>query len=163
MPDGENTLSLSPNSMTSADTSFAGQNQFMSLSPMQPNNPNEMLDDATNRDQLGSNRLSFLQEQYNSPNQQSPEKVEYFEPNETESPATPPYLDSTYADTGPSKDDLKKIQPLLESESYITNAIIKDAWKQGKPLLWKKLLEDHSMYIVYLSSMQITWTCNSKP
>lgn len=109
----------------------AQQNQLMS-SPAVPIATNEMFDDATNRDQLTSTSLSFLQSQYethNSPS--SANKVDYFEPNESQE--TPPYLDSKqFADNGPTKEDLKTIQPLLESENDIAKAIIKDSWSQGK-------------------------------
>lgn len=130
---GEGTLSSNPNQMTSPETSLTGQDQFISPQAM-PVVPNEMFDDAVNRDQLSSKNLAFLQGQYNSPhNPQSVDKVDYFEPNESQE--TPPYLDSTYADTGPSKEDLKRIQPLLDSENDIANAIIKDTWREGRPNL----------------------------
>ena len=129
LPDGESALSISPNPMTPTDTSLTGQNQFSSQ-PTMPIIPNEMFEDATNRDQLSSTSLAFLQGQYNSHNRQSSDKVDYFEPNDSQE--AQPFLDSTYADTGPSKEDLKKIQPLLESENDIANAIIKDTWKEGE-------------------------------
>ena len=143
---GDSTLSFSPNPMSSPDTSFTGQNQFVS-SPTSPDFPNEMFSDASNRDQLSSTSLPLLQGQYNSHYAQSTEKVaDYFEPNEGQ--GTPPYLDSTFADTGPSKDDLQKIQPLLESENYLTSAIIKDSWKAGKLQLEKQMLEQFSVSFV---------------
>ena len=111
---------------------FAGQQSSVISSPTVPIATNEMFEDATNRDQLSSTSLSFLQGQFQSRN--SPpagaEKVEYFEPNESQE--TPPYLDSKqFADNGPTREDLKTIQPLLDSENDITNAIIKDTWSQG--------------------------------
>lgn len=101
-------------------------------SPAVPIATNEMFDDAANRDQLSSTSLSFLQGQFESHNSPSPaNKVEYFEPNDSQE--TPPYLDSKqFADNGPTREDLKTIQPLLDSENDITNAIIKDSWTEGK-------------------------------
>lgn len=106
------------------------QNPFMSSRTV-PIATNEMFDDATNRDKLSSTGLSMIEGQFESHNSPSPaEKVEYFEPNESQE--TPPYLDSKqFADNGPSKEDLKTIQPLLDSENDITNAIIKDSWSEG--------------------------------
>ena len=96
--------------------------------------PNEIYEDESQqRDQLHPSSLAFqfLQGMYNSHNSKSFEnKVDYFEPNDGEQDAQP-YLDSTYADTGPSKDDMKKIQPLLDHENDIANAILMDSWKQG--------------------------------
>ena len=109
---------------------FSQQSALISPSTV-PIATNEMFDDARNRDQLNSASLSFLQGQFQSRNSPPPgEKVEYFEPNESQE--TPPYLDSKqFADNGPTREDLKTIQPLLDSENDITNAIIKDAWSQG--------------------------------
>ena len=126
---GEGTFSSNPNQMTPPETSLTGQNQFISQQAM-PIVPNEMFDDAVNRDQLSSTNLAFLQGQYNSHKPQSVNKVDYFEPDESQE--TPPYLGSPFADTGPSKEDLKRIQPLLDSENDIANAIIKDSWKEGR-------------------------------
>ncbi|XP_022790461.1 uncharacterized protein LOC111329957 isoform X2 [Stylophora pistillata] len=128
LPFYENQMNQSPEGSFTAQ-----QNQLMS-SPAVPIATNEMFDDATNRDQLTSTSLSFLQSQYethNSPS--SANKVDYFEPNESQE--TPPYLDSKqFADNGPTKEDLKTIQPLLESENDIAKAIIKDSWSQDTAL-----------------------------
>ena len=123
----------------SSETSLIGgqrQNPLMS-SPAVPIATNEMFDDAANRDQLSSTSLSFLQGQFESHNSPSPaNKVEYFEPNDSQE--TPPYLDSKqFADNGPTREDLKTIQPLLDSENDITNAIIKDSWTEGKLHVFK--------------------------
>lgn len=107
------------------------------MNPLQtlPIVPNEMYEDvAQHRDQLSPNGLTFqfLQGMYSSHNPKSlANKMEYYEPNDGEQEAQP-FLDSTYADTGPSKEDLKKIQPLLDHENDIADAIIKDTWKEGK-------------------------------
>lgn len=142
LPDEESAFSLSPNQMLSDDSSFTGQNKVMSSSPEQLNVQNEMLGDVTNRNELGTNSLSIPQGQYNSAVPQSSEKVEFYEPNETGSPETPPYLDSPYTDTGPSKEDLQKIEPLLESEKFLANAIIKDTWREGELLFWTHFLKN---------------------
>ena len=121
------------NQMTqSPEGSFTGQQNPLMPSPAVPIATNEMFDDATNRDQLTSTSLSFLQGQYETHNSPSnADKVDYFEPNESQE--TPPYLDSKqFADTGPTKEDLKTIQPLLDSENDIANAIIKDSWSEGR-------------------------------
>lgn len=125
LPFYENQMPQSP------EVSMMGQQNPRVSSPSVPIATNEMFDDATNRDQLSSTSLSMLQGQYESHNSPSAaEKVEYFEPNESHE--TSPYLDSKqFADNGPTKEDLKTIQPLLDSENDITNAIIKDAWTQG--------------------------------
>ena len=126
LPFYDNQINQSP------EGSFTGQQNQLMSSPAVPIATNEMFDDATNRDQLTSTSLSFLQSQYETHNSPSnANKMDYFEPNESQE--TPPYLDSKqFADNGPTREDLKTIQPLLESENDIAKAIIKDSWSQGK-------------------------------
>ncbi|XP_068712430.1 uncharacterized protein [Montipora foliosa] len=122
-PAGENAVGFNPNQMTSLQSV-----------PIVPNEIYE--DESQQRDQLHPSSLAFqfLQGMYNSHNSKSFEnKVDYFEPNDGEQDAQP-YLDSTYADTGPSRDDMKKIQPLLDHENDIANAILMDSWKQDNAL-----------------------------
>ena len=108
-----------------------GQQIPFTSPPTVPIATTETFDDPTNRDQLSSTSLSFLQGQFQSRNSRpSGEKVDYFEPNDSQE--TSPYLDSKqFADNGPTREDLKTIQPLLDNENDITNAIIKDTWSQG--------------------------------
>lgn len=115
----------------SPEASMFGQQIPFTPPPTVPIATNEMYDDPTNRDQLSSTSLSLLQGQFQSRNSRpAGDKVEYFEPNDSQE--TSPYLDSKqFADNGPTREDLKTIQPLLDNENDITNAIIKDAWSQG--------------------------------
>lgn len=128
LPDGDRALSLNPNEISSPGVGSEDQNQFASPQTM-PIVPNEMFEDSANHDQLSSTKLAFLQGQYNAHKIQAADKVDYFEPNYSE--GTPPFLDSTYAGTGPSKEDLKGIQPILDNENDIADAIIKDSWREG--------------------------------
>lgn len=118
----------------SSEASMFGQQMPFTSPPTVPIATNEMFDDPTNRGQLSSTSLSFLQGQFQTRNSRpSGEKVEYFEPNDSQE--TSPYLDSKqFADNGPTREDLKTIQPLLDSENDITNAIIKDTWSQDTAL-----------------------------
>ncbi|XP_078359064.1 uncharacterized protein LOC144643627 isoform X2 [Oculina patagonica] len=128
MPFYENQMPQSP------EASMFGQQNPLMPSQTVPIATNEMFDDATNRDQLSSTSLSMLQGQFASHNSPpTADKVEYFEPNESQE--TPPYLDSKqFPNNGPTKEDLKAIQPLLESENDITNAIIRDSWSEDTKL-----------------------------